>query len=142
MVFYGLGRLGIGGSSMKEFRARAKQPRRVLDFPNLVELQLTSYRWFLEEGLQELFDSFSPIYDFTGNTSISLIDFTLGEPKYSVEECRDRDMTFESPIKARVLLKQANKEEIQSEVYLADLPLLTDKGTFVCNAPHRLTVTP
>src|SRR5579859_3227054 len=76
---------------MKEIQGRTKQTRHVVDIPNLVELQLNSYRWFLEEGLHELFESFSPIYDFTGNTSISLTDFTLGEPKYSVEECRDRD---------------------------------------------------
>src|SRR5579871_230001 len=130
-----------GGFYMKEIQGRTKQTRHVVDIPNLVELQLNSYRWFLEEGLQELFESFSPIYDFTGNTSISLTDFTLGEPKYSVEECRDRDMTFESPIKAKVLLKQANKEEIESEVYLGDLPLMTDKGTFVINGAERVVVS-
>src|SRR5262249_22252772 len=95
-----------GGLSMKEIQHATKRTTHITEIPNLVELQLNSYRWFLEEGLKELFDSFSPIYDFTGNTSISLTDFTLGEPKYSVEECRDRDMTFESPIKAKVLLKQ------------------------------------
>src|SRR5258708_13699354 len=126
---------------MKEIQHATKRTSHVLEIPNLVELQLTSYRWFLEEGLQELFDSFSPIYDFTGNTSISLIDFTLGEPKYSVEECRDRDMTFESPIKAKVLLRQANKEEIESEVYLGDLPLMTDKGTFIINGAERVVVS-
>ncbi|HZP82872.1 MAG TPA: DNA-directed RNA polymerase subunit beta [Chthonomonadaceae bacterium] len=126
---------------MKEIQHATKRTSHVIDIPNLVELQLNSYKWFLEEGLQELFDSFSPIYDFTGNTSISLMDFTLGEPKYSVEECRDRDMTFESPIKARVLLKQANKEEIESEVYLGDLPLMTDKGTFVINGAERVVVS-
>src|SRR5260221_14385189 len=126
---------------MKEIQGRTKQTRHVVDIPNLVELQLDSYKWFLEEGLQELFDSFSPIFDFTGNTSISLTDFTLGEPKYSVEECRDRDMTFESPIKSKVLLKQANKEEIESEVYLGDLPLMTDKGTFVINGAERVVVS-
>jgi DNA-directed RNA polymerase subunit beta len=126
---------------MKEIRGRTKQTRHIIDIPNLVELQLNSYQWFLEEGLKELFDSFSPIYDFTNTTSISLTDFTLSEPKYSVEECRDRDMTFEAPIKAKVLLKQANKEEIESEVYLGDLPLMTDKGTFVINGAERVVVS-
>jgi DNA-directed RNA polymerase subunit beta len=127
--------------SKKEIQGSTKQTRHIVDIPNLVELQLNSYRWFLEEGMQELFNSFSPIYDFTGNTSISLTDFTLGEPKYSVEECRDRDMTFESPIKARVLLRQASKEEIESEVYLGDLPLMTDKGTFIINGAERVVVS-
>ena len=126
---------------MKEIQGRTKQTRHVIDIPSLVELQLNSYEWFLEEGMQELFDSFSPIHDFTGNTSISLTDFTLGEPKYSLEECRDRDMTFESPIKAKVLLKQSNKEEIESEVYLGDLPLMTDKGTFIINGAERVVVS-
>jgi len=126
---------------MKEIQGPTKQVRHVVDIPNLVELQLDSYRWFLQEGLQELFESFSPIHDFTGNTSISLTDFTLGEPKYSIEDCRDRDMTFESPIKAKVLLKQANKEEIESEVYLGDLPLMTDKGTFIINGAERVVVS-
>ncbi|HEV2473074.1 MAG TPA: DNA-directed RNA polymerase subunit beta, partial [Chthonomonadales bacterium] len=126
---------------MKEIQGRTKQTRHVVDIPNLVELQLNSYKWFLEEGLQELFDSFSPIYDFTGSTSISLTEFTLGEPKYSVEECRDRDMTFEAPIKARVKLEQANHEVIESEVYLGDLPLMTDKGTFVINGAERVVVS-
>ncbi len=126
---------------MKEIQGRTKQTRHVQEIPNLVELQLNSYRWFLEEGLSELFQSFSPIHDFTGNTSIRLTDFTLGEPKYSVEECRDRDMTFESPIKARVILSQANKEEIESEVYLGDLPLMTDKGTFIINGAERVVVS-
>lgn len=126
---------------MKEIRGQAKQIRHFIDIPNLVEQQLNSFRWFLEEGLMELFQSFSPIYDFTGNTSISLTDFTLGEPKYSLEECRDRDMTFEAPIKAKVLLKQQNKEEIESEVYLGDLPLMTDKGTFIINGAERVVVS-
>src|SRR5215813_7774886 len=131
----------MGGYLMKEIQHASKKTSHVVDIPNLVELQLDSYRWFLEEGLKELFDSFSPIYDFTGNTSISLTDFTLGEPKYDVEECRDRDLTFESPIKARVQLTQSNKEMIESEVYLGDLPLMTDKGTFVINGAERVVVS-
>ena len=126
---------------MKEIQHATKRTSHVINIPNLVELQTNSYQWFLEEGLQELFDSFSPIHDFTGNTSISLTDFTLGEPKYSIEDCRDRDMTFESAIKARVLLRQANKEEIESEVYLGDLPLMTDKGTFIINGAERVVVS-
>ncbi len=125
---------------MKEIQGRAKKTRHVIDVPNLVELQLDSFKWFLEEGLNELFNSFSPIYDYSGNTSISLLDFTLGEPKYSMEDCRDRDMTFEAPIKAKVLLKQANHEEIESQVYLGDLPLMTDKGTFIVNGAERVVV--
>ncbi len=126
---------------MKEIQHDSKRTSHVVDIPNLIEVQLDSYRWFLEEGLHELFTSFSPIYDFTGNTSISLVDFTLGEPKYSVEDCRDRDMTFEGPIKAKVQLMQANKDIIESEVYLGDLPLMTDKGTFVINGAERVVVS-
>jgi DNA-directed RNA polymerase subunit beta len=126
---------------LKEIQGRTKQTHHISEIPSLVELQLDSYQWFLEEGLHELFASFSPIYDFTNQTSISLTDFTLGEPKYSLEECRDRDMTFEAPIKSKVLLKQANKEEIESEVYLGDLPLMTDKGTFIINGAERVVVS-
>jgi DNA-directed RNA polymerase subunit beta len=126
---------------LKEIQHASKKASHVVDIPNLIELQLDSYRWFLEEGLPELFQSFSPIYDFTGNTSISLVDFTLGEPKYSIEECRDRDMTFESPIKAKVQLTQQTKEMIENEVYLGDLPLMTDKGTFIINGAERVVVS-
>jgi len=86
---------------MKEIQHRTKRTREVVDIPNLVEIQLDSYKWFLREGLRELFHSFSPIYDFTGNLSLELLDYTLGDPKYSVEECRNRDMTYEAPIKVK-----------------------------------------
>ena len=109
--------------------------------PNLVELQRDSYEWFLREGLRELFQSFSPIYDFTGNISLELLDYTLGEPKYSIEECRERDMTYESSVKAKVRLIGTGKEVIESEVYLGDLPLMTEKGTFVVNGAERVVVS-
>ncbi len=109
--------------------------------PNLIELQRDSYEWFLREGLRELFESFSPIYDFTGSISLELLDYTLGEPKYSIEECRDRDMTYEAPIKAKVRLTETGKEVIESEVYLGDLPLMTEKGTFVINGAERVVVS-
>ncbi|MGC8862453.1 MAG: DNA-directed RNA polymerase subunit beta [Armatimonadota bacterium] len=127
---------------MREIQHRTKRTTEVLDLPNLVEIQLDSYRWFLQEGLLELFRSFSPIYDFTGNLSLELLDYTLGDPKYSVEECRYRDMTtYEAPIKARVKLTTAGKEVIVSEVYLGDLPLMTEKGTFVINGAERVVVS-
>jgi len=126
---------------LKEIQHTAKQTAHVVDVPNLVELQLDSYRWFLQEGLNELFDSFSPITDFTGNHSISLVDFTLGEPKYDISECRARDVTLESPIKAKVRLQSGANEVIESEVYLGDLPLMTDKGTFVINGAERVVVS-
>lgn len=112
-----------------------------VSIPNLVEIQRDSYEWFLREGLRELFQSFSPIYDFTGNISLELLDYTLGEPKYSIEECRERDMTYESPVKAKVRLTAAGKEVIESEVYLGDLPLMTEKGTFVVNGAERVVVS-
>ncbi|MCX6376004.1 MAG: DNA-directed RNA polymerase subunit beta, partial [Armatimonadetes bacterium] len=100
-----------------------------------------SYEWFLREGLRELFASFSPIYDFTGNISLELLDYTLGEPKYSIEGCRERDMTYEAPIKAKVRLAESGREVIESEVYLGDLPLMTEKGTFVINGAERVVVS-
>jgi DNA-directed RNA polymerase subunit beta len=123
-----------------EIQHTAKRASHAVAIPNLVELQLNSYRWFLEEGLHELFQSFSPIYDFTGNTGIELVDFTLGEPKYTLEQCRSRDVTFEVPIKARVRLI-GGQEVIESEVYLGDLPLMTEKGTFVVNGAERVVVS-
>ena len=127
---------------MKEIQHQTKRTPEVIDIPNLVEIQLDSYKWFLKEGLRELFHSFSPIYDFTGNLSLELLDYTLGDPKYTVEECRYRDMTtYEAPIKARVRLTAAGKEVIESEVYLGDLPLMTEKGTFVINGAERVVVS-
>src|SRR3990172_11196958 len=130
-----------GGDQMREIQNKAKRTPEIIGIPNLVEIQLDSYRWFLKDGLRELFHSFSPIYDFTGNLSLEFLDYTLGEPKYSVEECRDRDMTYEAPIKAKVRLSGAGKEVMESEVYLGDLPLMTEKGTFVVNGAERVVVS-
>ncbi|MDE2126501.1 MAG: DNA-directed RNA polymerase subunit beta [Armatimonadetes bacterium] len=126
---------------LKEIQHATKRVSHVVEIPSLVELQLDSYKWFLEEGLHELFESFSPIRDFQGKTEIYLEDFTIGEPKYSVEECRDRDMTFEAPIKASISVVHSNDERVRSEVYLGDLPLMTDKGTFVINGAERVVVS-
>jgi len=120
---------------------RMKRADPVIDLPNLVEIQLDSYQWFLKDGLRELFRSFSPIHDFTGNLALELDDYTLGEPKYDVDECRNRDMTYEAPIKAKVRLTVRGGEVIENEVYLGDLPLMTERGTFVINGAERVVVS-
>ncbi|HRJ27934.1 MAG TPA: DNA-directed RNA polymerase subunit beta [Fimbriimonadaceae bacterium] len=126
---------------MRVIQPTHKRIGRHLEVPNLIELQLNSYRWFIEEGLPELFNTFSPIWDFTQTNYIEFVDFILGEPKYSLQECRDRDLTFEAPIKATVRLGGKDREEIESEVYLGDLPLMTDKGTFIINGRERVIVS-
>ncbi len=123
---------------------KSKTPYRQ-ELPNLISVQLYSYKWFLEEGLKELFHDFSPIYDFTNQQFVEMLDYTLGEPKYSLEECRDRDMTFEVPIRAKVRYGRVEggvpMEITESEVYLGDLPLMTDKGTFIINGRERVVVS-
>ncbi|HAY13246.1 MAG TPA: DNA-directed RNA polymerase subunit beta, partial [Armatimonadetes bacterium] len=119
----------------------SKRIGRSLELPNLIDLQLNSYRWFLEEGLPELFKTFTPIWDFTQTNYLEFVSFTLGEPKYSISECRDRDMTFEAPIKAIVRFGGKDRPVIESEVYLGDLPLMTDNGTFIINGRERVIVS-
>ncbi len=126
---------------MRVIQPSSKRIGRTLEVPNLIELQLNSYRWFLEEGLPELFTTFSPIWDFTQTNYIEFSEFVLGEPKYSLSECRDRDMTYEAPIKATVRFGGKDREVIESEVYLGDLPLMTDKGTFIINGRERVIVS-
>jgi len=126
---------------MRVFHPASKRIGRALEVPNLIELQLNSYRWFLQEGLPELFKTFSPIWDFTQTNYLEFVSFTLGEPKYSISECRDRDMTFEAPIKAIVAFGGRDRERIESEVYLGDLPLMTDDGTFIINGRERVIVS-
>ena len=126
---------------MRVIQAASKRIDRHIEVPNLIELQLNSYRWFVEEGLSELFKTFSPIYDFTQSNFIELVSFSLGEPKYSIQDCRDRDITFEAPIKAIVRFGGKEREVIESEVYLGDLPLMTDRGTFIINGRERVIVS-
>ncbi len=126
---------------MRIIQPTSKRIGRFLEVPNLIELQLNSYKWFLEEGLPELFKTFSPIWDFTQSNYIELVSFSLGEPKYSLSECRDRDLTFEAPIKAIVRFGGRDREMIESEVYLGDLPLMTDRGTFIINGRERVIVS-
>jgi DNA-directed RNA polymerase subunit beta len=126
---------------MKEISHASKRIDHVLEVPNLIELQLNSYKWFLEEGLPELLKSFSPIWDFTHTNYIEFLDFSIGEPKYSISDCRDRDMTFEAPLKVQVRLGGKDREVIESEVYLGDLPVMTNQGTYIINGRERVIVS-
>jgi len=122
----------------------AKIPH-VLEIPNLIELQKASFEWFKTEGLAEAFGSISPIKDFTGNLVLEFGEHSLGEPKYSVEECRERDMTYSAPLRVRVRLITAESGEIKGipdqEIFMGDFPLMTDKGTFMINGAERVIVS-
>ena len=122
----------------------AKIPH-VLEIPNLIELQKASFEWFKTEGLAEAFASISPIKDFTGNLVLEFGEHSLGEPKYTVEECRERDMTYSAPLRVRVRLITAESGEIKGipdqEIFMGDFPLQTDKGTFMVNGAERVIVS-
>jgi DNA-directed RNA polymerase subunit beta len=116
--------------------------REVLDMPNLIEIQQNSYRWFLDEGLRDMFRDISPIQDFTGNLVLEFIDYSLGEPKYQVEECKERDVTYAAPLRVKVrLINKETGEVKEQEVFMGDFPLMTDKGTFIINGAERVIVS-
>ena len=106
-----------------------------LELPNLVEIQTKSYKWFLEEGLREVFEETAAITDYNGNLVLDFIGFRIDEnPKYTVEECKERDVTYAAPIYVRVRLLNKESGEIkESEVFMGDFPIMTDSGTFVIN---------
>ncbi|WAA09440.1 DNA-directed RNA polymerase subunit beta [Fervidibacillus albus] len=116
--------------------------QEVLELPNLIEIQTSSYEWFLDEGLREMFQDISPIEDFTGNLSLEFVDYSLGEPKYSVEESKERDVTYAAPlrVKARLINKETGEVKDQ-EVFMGDFPLMTETGTFIINGAERVIVS-
>ena len=114
----------------------------VLDLPNLIEIQTASYDWFLEEGLREMFHDISPIQDFTGNLSLEFVDYQLGEPKYPVDESKERDVTFAAPLRVKVRLHNKETEDVkEQDVFMGDFPLKTENGTFVINGAERVIVS-
>jgi DNA-directed RNA polymerase subunit beta len=115
---------------------------RILPLPNLIEIQLESYEWFLKQGLRELFDSFSPIEDYTGNIALEFMDYTIAEPKLSLDECRERDATYEAPLYVKVRLVNKEVGEIkESEVYMGEIPTMTERGTFLINGAERVVIS-
>ncbi|MGG1481271.1 DNA-directed RNA polymerase subunit beta [Bacillus smithii] len=114
----------------------------ILELPNLIEIQTSSYQWFLDEGLREMFQDISPIEDFTGNLSLEFIDYSLGEPKYSVEEAKQRDATYSAPLRVKVRLVNKETGEVKDqEVFMGDFPLMTETGTFIINGAERVIVS-
>ena len=116
----------------------------VLEMPNLIEVQKNSYRWFLEEGLREVFRDVSPIQDYTGNLILEFPDYKLEDdnPKYSVEECKERDTTYSAPLKVKVrLISKETGEVKEQEIFMGDFPLMTENGTFVINGAERVVVS-
>ena len=112
--------------------------------PNLIEVQKNSYQWFLDEGLKEVFDDISPISDYSGHLSLEFVDFELCEEdvKYSIEKCKERDATYAAPLKVKVRLINKEKDEItEHEIFMGDLPLMTQTGTFVINGAERVIVS-
>ena len=108
----------------------------------MIEIQQNSYQWFLQEGLKEMFHDISPIQDFTGNLILEFVDYTLGEPKYDVDECKERDVTYAAPLRLKVrLINKETGEVKEQEVFMGDFPLMTTKGTFIINGAERVIVS-
>ena len=115
----------------------------VLPIPNMLKIQKDSYEWFLREGLHEVFKDVDAISDYTGNLELSFLDYSMNEPpKYTVEECKERDATYAKPIKVRVRLHNKETGEIkEQEIFMGDFPLMTNGGTFVINGAERVIVS-
>ena len=129
------------GTSIRMSYARQDD---VLEVPNLIEIQKDSYNWFLGEGLKEVFEDISPIGDYSDQLSLEFIDFKLcrDDIKYSIEECKERDATYAAPMKVKVRLHNKETDEIkQHDIFMGDLPLMTDTGTFVINGAERVIVS-
>ncbi len=130
--------------SGKRTRMSFGKVKAAADMPNLIEVQLDSYEWFLKEGLHEVFDDINPIGNFTGNLVLEFVDYKLDMDniKYSVEECKERDATYAAPLKVSVRLTNTETGEIkEQEVFMGDFPLMTEQGTFIINGAERVIVS-
>jgi len=133
------GRFVQYGRRQRRSYARIKE---VLEIPNLIEIQQKSYQWFLETGLREMFQDISPIQDFTGNLVLEFIDYSLGEPKYTVDDAKERDVTYAAPLRVKVrLINKETGEVKEQEVFMGDFPLMTETGTFIINGAERVIVS-
>ena len=128
------------GKTLRKSFARTQE---IMDMPNLLEIQKSSYKWFLETGLREVFKDVDSVTDYSGNLELSFIDYSMDEkPKYTEEECKARDATYAAPLKVRVRLRNKETEEIkEQEIFMGDFPIMTPGGTFVINGAERVIVS-
>ncbi len=127
----------------KAVRMSYGMAEEVLEIPNLIEIQKNSYNWFLNEGLKEVFNDISPIIDFNGNLVLEFVGFSFdSEPKYSIDECKERDATYATALRAKIRLhNKESGETMESEVFMGDFPIMTDNGTFIINGSERVIVS-
>ena len=131
-------------ASGRNMRMSYSRQREVLELPNLIEIQKKSYEWFLSEGLREAFDDISPISDFSGNLSLEFVDFKFctDEAKYTIQECKERDATYAAPLKVKVNLVNHETGTIREHtIFMGDMPLMTETGSFVINGAERVIVS-
>jgi DNA-directed RNA polymerase subunit beta len=134
--------MSVNVDAGKRERRSYARINEVLDLPDLIEVQRSSYDWFLSHGLREIFQDISPITDFTGNLVLQFLDYSLGEPKYSVDDCKERDATYAVPLKVKVrLINQDTMEIKEQEVFMGDFPKMTENGTFIINGAERVIVS-
>ena len=124
----------------KTTRMSFSKNQSTLALPNLVEIQTASFKWFLEEGLAEVLRDVSPITDFSGNLSIEFVSYSFDQkPKYTVEECKERDVNYAAPLKVNVRLTNKQTGEVkQTDIFMGEFPIMTETGTFVINGAERV----
>ena len=116
--------------------------KHVLDLPNLIDIQRQSFDWFLSEGLRETIDDISPIEDYTGSLAVEFGEYRFGEPQFSIQECREKDLTYQAPLSMTVRFVNKDTGEIREQtVFMGDFPMMTEWGTFIINGTERVIVT-
>ena len=140
MIHMAMVRDEMFGKTMRKSYAKYKE---ILEIPNMLKIQKDSYQWFLDEGLREVFRDVGTITDFSGKLELSFLDYTMEDkPKYTIEECKERDATYAKPIKVRVRLRNTETDEIkEQEIFMGDFPVMTNGGTFVINGAERVIIS-
>ena len=140
MIHMAMVRDQMFGKTMRKSYAKYEE---ILQMPNMLKIQKDSYQWFLEEGLREVFKDVGVITDFSGKLELSFLDYSMDEkPKYTIEECKERDATYAKPIKVRVRLRNTETDEIkEQEIFMGDFPIMTNGGTFVINGAERAIIS-